>query len=478
MNKIIIKLKLLGLCFLITGSLMAQQKLTKVSRSIKVNKDVTIDLNTSHCNIVFDTWNKDTVEIEAYIEGEQLSKEELENVLKSWGVDIDATTDLVSIRTKGSGSKTWVYRTDGHDEDDMVGAVLRELKYELAEMPEMPEMPQMPEMPELPELPELPEGVNNIEFDYKAYKKDGEKYLEKYTEKFESRYGKDYAKKMEAWGDKFSKEWGEEFGEHMEAWGERFAKQMEGQAERIEAHAARVVAQAERIKANKEHAKAHKEHTKERSILIKERREKISDLLDGNSNPNIKKTIKIKIPKKAKIKVNVRHGEIEFAANIDDLKADLSHTKFTAYSINGSSTSINASYSPVFVTHWNLGELNLNYVKNAELEHVAHLVLNAISSEVDIENLTGSAVVDGNIGDIEIYKIADSFNNLNVILQNSNAVITLPKVDCNVQYKGKHSRLSHPKNASKENPANFSIGNLASGKSIIVNAKYSHVVMQ
>ncbi len=497
MNKIIIKLKLLGLCFLITGSLMAQQKLTKVSQSIKVNKDVTIDLNTSHCNIVFDTWNKDTVEIEAYIEGDKLSKEELENVLKSWGVDIDATKDLVSIRTKGSGSKTWVYRTDGHDEADMVGAVLRELKYELAELPEMPEMPELPEMPEMPELPELPEGVNNIQFDYKAYKKDGEKYLEKYTEKFESRYGKDYAKKMEAWGDKFGKEWGEkygkqmeewgekfgeewgeEFGEHMEAWGERFAKQMEGQAERIEAQAERMAAQTERVKAHKEHTKAHKEHAKERSILIKERREKISDLLDGNSNPNIKKTIKIKIPKKAKIKVNVRHGEIEFAANIDDLKADLSHTKFTAYSINGSRTSINASYSPVFVTHWNLGELNLNYVKNAELEHVAHLVLNAISSEVDIENLTGSAVVDGNIGDIGIYNIADSFNNLNIILQNSNAVITLPKVDCNVQYKGTHSRLSHPKNSSKENPTNFSTGNLASGKSIVVNAKYSHVVMQ
>ncbi|GAA4900167.1 hypothetical protein GCM10023311_27070 [Flaviramulus aquimarinus] len=503
MNTTTIKMKLLALCFLISGSLIAQQKLTKVLQSIKVDKDVTIDLNTSHCNIVFDTWNKDTVEIEAYIEGEQLSKVELENTLKSWGVDIDASSDNVSIRTTGKHSNIWTYNIPGHGDDDAVHAVIKELKFELADMPDMPEMDfdfhvEMPEMPEMPELPELPEGVNNIEFDYDAYKKDGEKYLEKYTEKFESLYGEDYAKKMEAWaekfedkwneedyvkkmeawGEKFDEEWGEEFGERMAEWGEHFAKKMEGQVARIEAQAERMAAKAEHENARKAHVIKHKEHIKERSKLVEERQKKIEELVHGKTNSNVKKTIKIKMPKKAKLKVNVRYGEIEFAANIDNLKADLSHTKFTAYSINGSSTSINASYSPVFVTHWNLGELNLNYVRNAELENVSHLVLNAISSEVDIQNLTGSAVVDGNIGDIEIYKIADSFNNLNIILQNSNAVISLPKVDCNMQYKGIRSRLSHPKKGSKENPTNFSTGNLASGKSIVVNAKYSNVVMQ
>ena len=80
MNKTIIQIKLVALCFLITGSMMAQQKLTKVSQSIKVDKNVVVDLNTSHCNIVFDTWNKNTIEIEAYIEGEKLSKEELADV--------------------------------------------------------------------------------------------------------------------------------------------------------------------------------------------------------------------------------------------------------------------------------------------------------------------------------------------------------------------------------------------------------------
>ncbi|GAA4811713.1 hypothetical protein [Litoribaculum gwangyangense] len=533
MNTTIIKMKQFALCFLVTGSLIAQQKLTKVSQSINVDKDVVIDLNTSHTNIVFDTWNKNTVEIEAYIEGEKLSKEALQDALKAWKLDIDATSKSVSISTRGGSPVVWGYRTDGQVDGEAVTAMLKELKFELADIPdinfELPQMPEIyfevPDMPEMPELPELPKGANNIQFDYKAYQKDGDKYLKEYSEKFEKLYGKDYVKKMEAWGEKFGKEWGEKYGkqmeewakqfegqfnnedfakkmeawgekfgkewsekygEQMEAWGERFAAQMERQAERMEAQVERTQAQKERMAREQEKRAEMQERImqerekiqQERSILAKERQKKVEKLFEDKSNSNVKKTIKIKMPKGAKLKVNVRHGEIEFAANIDNLKADLSYTKLTANSINGSSTSINASYSPVYVTNWNLGELNLNYVKSAELKNVKHLVLNTISSNIDIENLTGSAIVDANIGDLHILNIDDAFNNLNMILQNNDVIIKLPNVDCNVQFKGARSRFTHPKKASKESVSNFSTGSSASGKSIVLNAKYSNVVMQ
>ena len=118
MNKTKIKMKLVALCFLITGSLIAQQKLTKISQSIKVDKDVVVNLNTSYSNIVFDTWNKNTIEIEAYVEGEKLSQEELEDALKHWDVDIDATSNEVSIRTnRGHTSSLWA----SHDTGDFHG---------------------------------------------------------------------------------------------------------------------------------------------------------------------------------------------------------------------------------------------------------------------------------------------------------------------------------------------------------------------
>ncbi|WP_298552415.1 DUF4097 family beta strand repeat-containing protein [uncultured Algibacter sp.] len=495
MNRIINQIRLLALCFFITGGIMAQQKLTKVSQSIKVDKDVVVDLNTSYSNIIIDTWNRDTMEIEAYIEGEKLSKEELEVALKSWDVDIDATSNEVSISTRGGRSTSlWVHRDsdscDGCEHvNHSVGAILNELKFELADMPDMDfdfdfdfEMPEMPEMPVMPELPELPEGVNAIKFDYDAYQKNGEKYLEEWSEKFESRYGKDYAKKMEAWGEKFGKEWEEKYGEDyakkMEAWGERFAKQMEGQAERIEAQKARAEAHKEREEAHKEQAKARAKAHKKRTILIKDREKEIERLFHNKSNSDVNKTIKIKMPKGAKLRVNVKHGEIEFAANIDNLEADLQYTKFTAESINGSLTSINASYSPIYVTNWNLGELNLNHVKAVELENVKHLILNSVSSNIDVENLFGSAIIDGNIGDVKIYNIDDNFISLNMILQNNDAFIELPNVNCNVQYKGTRSHIKHPKQLDDEHVSNFSTGDLASGKNIIINAKYSHVTME
>ncbi len=517
MNKTIIKIKLFALGFLITGGLIAQQKLTKVSQSIKVDKDVIIDLNTSHCNIVFDTWDKNAIEIEAYIEGDDLSKEELESVLKNWDVNVEASKEQVEITTKGARVNTWVYHS-GKGDDEAVHAILEELKFELADLPEIPEIPELPEMPELPKmpvmpvlppLPELPEGLNEIHFDYKAYKKDGEKYLEKYTQKFESKFGKEYARKMEVWGEKFGKEWEEKYGnemeewaekfdeewqekygERMEEWGERFAEKMERQAAAQERRAERQRALQERQhelqertreqqeKIREKIVERHERHAEEREKLAKKRKVLIERLVSKESNSKVKKTIKIKMPKKAKLKVNVRHGEIEFAANVDNLEADLSYTKFTAYSINGSSTSVNASYSPVYVTYWNLGELNLRYTEDVKLTHVKQMVLNSNSSNTTIKHLLGSAIIDGNIGDLKILDIDDAFSNLNIIIQNSNAVISLPKVNYNLQYKGNRSHVSHPQKKLNHNTPNFSIGSLASGKSILINAKYSHVAMQ
>lgn len=501
MNKsIILKMKLLALSLFITSGLVAQNKLTKVSQTIKVDKDVTIDLNTSHCNIVFDTWNKGTVQVEAYIEGDGVSKEELQDALKAWDVDVDGSQSEVSISTKGNSTRTWVHKSS--DDGDLITIVLNELKHELADLPmiivdefdfdvEMPMAPNAPEPPEMPELPELPEGIGNMNFDYEAYKKDGEKYIEKYTEQFESKFGKDFEKKMEIWGESFGKKmeaWGknleknfdsEEFEEKMEAWGERFAGQMERQAERTEALAERIEAEHERrAESQNERAEAHREHAKKREKLEAKRRVKIEQYMGGESNSKIKKTIIIKMPKGAKLKVNVRHGELKFASNIDNLKADLSHTKFTAYSINGSSTSINASYSPVVVTHWNLGELNLNYVENANLDNVKRLVLNSNASNVEIQKLTDNAMINGSIGNLKIVKIDDAFNNLSVILQNSDAVISLPKVDYNLQYSGNRTRFSHPEKDKGDSASSFSKNASNTNKTIVVNAKYSSVVMK
>ncbi|WP_299116080.1 hypothetical protein [uncultured Winogradskyella sp.] len=535
-------IRVLVLCLLTTFG-YAQKKLSKTSQSIKVNKDVVIDLNTSYVEIEIDTWNKDIVEVEAYIESDKLSEEELERALKAWNLKVDGSNDNVVISSRGG-------RTVGILGEEDYANVLRDLEFELAEMPEIPEvvvmpsipmmsefpeMPEMPEMPEFPELPELPEGIKSISFDYDKYQKEGEKYLaewskkyekeggeelqksmekwakkfaesgyqekmakwgEEYGKRFEGKWAKDmekwgeefgekYAKDMEKWGEEFGEKFGKEWAEKMEAWGERFgekyAKEMEKRSEamakRHEKMAEREARIAERH-AERVHELAKREvEMQERKNAMRNKREAmLVRRLESGSNSKVKKVIKIKIPKKAKLKTNIRHGELKLSSVIYNLKGDISHAFLVAEHIDGSETSINVSYSPVVINIWDLGTLNLNYVDKAQIKSAKNLVLNSKSSNINIENLTDTGIIDGSFGDLTISNLTESFKNLNLVLENSDALVNLPKnIDYSMYFKGSRSKLNN-KVTEQKTIRNYPDGQ-SSSRNIIVNARFSNLIM-
>ncbi|WP_223033926.1 hypothetical protein [Hanstruepera marina] len=512
---------ILSILFFLTISVSAQQRLEKISQSVNVNDNVTINLNTSQTNIIIDTWNKDIIEVEAYMESNSLTKQELETYLKGWKVNVDGSKDNVTISSNASGI-SWT-ESVGLLELESIDALqdleieLAELEVQLAKMPELSflenmNFSDMPKMPKMPKLPDLPEGMNNINFDFDKYEKEGEAYMDKWSKEYGEKYGEAYAKKMENWakkvdrealakyekemekwgeefgerfgeefGEKFGKEmeaWGEEFGERfgksMEAWGEKFGEDMEKWGEEFGKE------MEERAKVYEERAKIIEEQAEANEGLFKEREEAYRALLETESkkNLNIKKTIKIKIPKDAKLKVNVRHGELKFSNVIHNLKADLNHATFLANSIDGEKTSINASYTSVFVKNWNMGELKLNFVQDAILQDVNGMVLNSNSSNIGIDRLSGNAIINGSFGDLVIHNINDNFNNLNITLDNSNAAVKLPKSDFKLQYQGKNSYLEHPENNKGKSVSSFNLGSIANNKTIVINAKYSKVIMQ
>ncbi|WP_299114732.1 hypothetical protein [uncultured Winogradskyella sp.] len=525
-------IKILTLC-LITTIGFAQKKLNKTSQTIKVNKDVVVDLNTNYVEIEIETWDKDVVEVEAHIESSKLSGEELEKSLKAWNLNVDASMDNVVISSEGS-RRYELFSGDSYDE------ILKDLEFKLADIPEMPElpellvmpnmanfpnlpeMPEMPEMPEFPELPELPEGVTTIKFDYDKYQKDGETYLAEWSKKYEKKGGKELQKRMEEWakkfaesgyqekmakwgeeygrrfegkwskdmekwgeefGEKFGKDmekWGEEFGEKfgeewgekMEAWGKRFEKQMEKKAKVMEKRAEAMEKRAEKME------KRHEQRAKEREKRVEElakrkdkmqkRRESIFVNRYGKANSQVKRVIKIKMPKKAKLKLNVRHGELKIASAIHNAKGNLSHTNLLAKNIDGSDTSINVSYSSVLVSDWKNGTLGLNYVDDALLKNVQNLTLNSNSSKVNVDYLSGNNIIDGSFDELTIHNILDTFNNLNIILENSDAWVKLPNVDYSLMFRGERSKFNDEITKSKT-------VNGSSGKTIVLNAKYSTI---
>ena len=67
----------LAIVFLSAFSLNAQQKLEKLSKTVKANKDVILRLDTNQTNIEIDTWDKNEIQVEAFIESSELSKIEV-----------------------------------------------------------------------------------------------------------------------------------------------------------------------------------------------------------------------------------------------------------------------------------------------------------------------------------------------------------------------------------------------------------------
>ena len=509
----------------------------KLSKSIKVDKDVTIDLNTNYVQLEIDTWNKNEVQVEAYIDDKKLSDEELQKALENWKLEVEGSGDYVKISSRGS-SGSWARLGDLNlslESLDLglesLGSlaeleVLGDLDFEMPELPEMPEVPElaminMPEVPGLPELPELPKGVTNVSFDTDKYEEEGEAYLEKWSKEYEELYGKkykeemkawaremakvdfkgyeermqewgekfgkgfdkEYAKKMEAWGEEFTKRFDGEWAEKMEAWGERFGKKMEAKATEMEKKAEAMEQKAQIMERK---AKIMEKKAKAQAKVLEKQRKKYANQkstgnyqiihVNDHNNDKVKKVIKIKMPKKANLKMNVRHGALKFSSLIENLKADLAHTSLIANHICGSSTSISVSYSPVQVDLWSQGELNLKYVEDARILNTKRLMLNSNSSNIIMDKLSGNAIIDGSFGDLVISEISEGFSNLNIVLENSDAIITLPKTNYNVYFKGNRSKLNNKSETQKtiESPLN---GN-TSNRSIVLNAKYSDVILK
>ena len=126
------------------------------------------------------------------------------------------------------------------------------------------------------------------------------------------------------------------------------------------------------------------------------------------------------------------------------------------------------------INTWNLGTLNLNYVDKAQIRAAKDLVLNSKSSNVNIESLSETGIIDGSFGDLTISNLTETFKNLNLILENSDALVNLPKgVNYTMHFKGNKSKLNNRATSQKTIRGEGQ----SLGGNIIVNAKYSSVIM-
>ncbi|WP_420573618.1 hypothetical protein [Kordia sp.] len=465
---------------IITFGYSQSKKQTK-KEVFTVNKDVTLEINTSHADVEFDTWNKNKVQIEATIEVEDATDEEVEAYMKKWNFKAIGNSEKVTVTSKGSHSLF----------GDAGQIILSDpIIIEGVEFPEVLEMPESSEIREviIEEVPELPlmviESLEDIKFDYEAFEKEGEAYFKKWQEQWKSDFDqKKFKKGMEDWKQKFEKQQKER---------EKFVeKYFEAEQKGLQK------AQEDLFKNSKEYQELALRN-KERRMLkqIKEHKHRQDGKTHANHNNNIlfiskegkhlkvKKTIKIKMPKKAKLKLNVRHGEVTIAAASENMDAKLSHAALYANVINGANTTIETSYAPIHVTKWNNGALKVNFVENVDLQMVNDINLMSNSSKVSIGTLGEKGIISGTFGNLLIHTIGENFKTLDIILENTDARIQLPTSAFKFYYIGSNSNISYPKSVvGTKNKTQFNTivrgyqKNNTSGSEININAKYSEVTL-
>ena len=461
------------------------QKQSKTFNEVfNVNAQTVLDINTSNTDIEFETWDKNQIAVEATIEVDGATPEEAEDYFSDGGIEIVGNSKKVEINTGPENKWSFAYSMDGlHN----LNIDIPNFHFEMPEIPEIPEIHLEELHIDLSDMPMPP--VPAVEFDYEAYKKDGDKYLKKWQKKFDKGFDKEYEQKMEAWSAK------------MEAKQEEMAKRHEAVAERHEAMMQkRLEVQEKRMEERAEAMERRAESMARRAEEMEERREHIFELREKNENePNIfyyssdgenkkfkiKKTIKIKMPKGTKIKMNVRHGEVKLAGNTKNINARLTYSTLLAATIDGDETSITTSYSPISVQKWNYGLLQADYSEHVDLKEVLNLRLSTTSSDVTIHKLLEQAVIHNRMGPLKINWVSNDFKEIDISLQNAELTCNLPETAFNIAIDGSMSKLTSPPNLklvkTTHNNRTVHTGynvNKNSDKSIEVNSKYSEVVLK
>ena len=528
-----------AVCVLCVGITNAQ---STYKESFSVNDDATVQVNTSHTNVVFETWNKDKVEVEAFVEGENLSEKEKQEIFDSWKFDVLGNSKKVVI-TSNEGSLWGGFETMGslHSLDnlgDLVNMSSLEALNGLEglgdlgdiftadwkiEVPEFPEMQNMPNWPYSDMKPSIKSGdgftnynFNNngaYTFDRSKYEKSKQSYVDELNRKYGTNvtvketdrwlknldsWSKDFEVRMEKWGENFGKsfemnfgpdfekrmeKWGEDFGEKigkkMEVWGENFGKDMENWGQQFEKDAEEWAKQFEESNYSKE--EIIDENGNRTTIIRSDNR---NPLFNKKPNKKAKKTIIIRMPKNTKTDINVRHGEIKMA-DVTNVRATLNYAALTANSIDGGKTLINASYAPIEVNYWGNGVLAVQYVDNCKLNSVENINLNANSSNVIINELKNEAYIKGFIGSLFINKISSKFTSIDIVLDDTNATLELPSSDYTFYFNGRKSTLQYPRSLQANHKKEY--GRVLvkgfnksenSPRALTINSNYSNVIIK
>ncbi len=416
---------LIAVTFLFLSNVEAQNT-KKHTEKFTVDNDVTIHISSSHTNVEFETWDKNEVEITFVMETE----ENIEESFKKWDFSASGTNNKIEIESNPSFDFDFEnFQLDLNLQD--LDLNMEELNIQLGEL-DLGNIDvivsDMLEDMNLDDLPESPFG-GHINFDGNKYEKDPDAYLKKLNDKYNTNITK---QEVEQWMD------------DIDQWSKEIEVNLDGKSEEFEEMERKLSEQTKELEESVE------KWEKENKGKLEEMTRKLEEQIEGmnfeqfenfdyfnQDNSKVKKTIRIKMPKKAKLNLDVRYGEVSLADNTINMNADLNYATLSAKTINGADTDISASYAPVYVNHWEDGHLSLNHCNQITIEKATKIALDAQGTDIYIGTLLSSGWFKSAYGNLEINKLEDSLKDLELTVDFGSALINLAKIPIDVRYNGK-----------------------------------------
>ncbi len=463
-------------CMAHISSLQGQDTKSRTYKeTFTVNQDAVLNINTSYADIEFETWSKNQVEITAIVELEDATDEEVETYFEKDPVQIIGNSKEIEVSTNNSGFGFFRNNFDFDYNFEVVPDIsFVEPLFEDLNIPALPEVLVIPDLPPMPPIPQ-------IEFDYDAFRKNGDKYLKEWKKNFDKSFDEKHKVRLREWSENVKKMAEERRKERAE---------LREQRDEIKEHARRV---REEARAKRDELRGERDRKRDffkSNRVFRLQNDDDSDVFylsskGGRKKHKVKKRIKIKMPKSVKLKMNVRHGEVKLAANTRNINASLSYASLLASTIEGERTNIQASYTPIDVQRWNYGQLRTNYSDKVNLKEVKELSLSAVSSHVIIEQLLDKALVQNNLGELHINSVADGFSNLDVSVENGEVICKIPTVPFTIYLNETTSDVKYPEALKIERSQNLNT-QIHKGyhirenvdKSINIKSKYSDVVLK
>lgn len=406
----------IAFCFL--GTIVAQKVEKKFTENFKVNKDVEVAINATNTEINVITWNKNEVQIDAFIEIEGMAKEDAEKYIKNWNFEALGNKKKVQITSKGNNAFGL--------KNDVVFFNNMDFNFEIPEI-------QIPNFDSIV-IPDMNFDFDfDFDFDFETLEELEENMEKKGEYSFEFHNGDDHIviKTKEEW-EKFkkSKKY-DELKETFKNTGSKLKIALQNSKKEMKA------LNKEQLKASINQAKLQIKNidVKELQKSLQKAQETLKNMsfnFSGKSNDltidgkkiKIKKRLEIKVPKSATFDLNTRHCKVKLPNTV--AFGNVNYGTFDANNLNGGKLTIN--YSQVTINDLNACTLFLNNVTDAKIASVTNSTMNNNSSGVNIVQINENTVISDKFGKLNIENIITNYNEFILDLDYSEATINLSNI--------------------------------------------------